>query len=129
MIANVVLNIVITIPWAMSGAAAPHAGLALATSLAAFINAGLLYRGLRRSGVYTPAPGWRPLFRQVLIANLALGGLLWLGAGNLNVWLERNAVHRGLWLALWVAVAMLVYFLVLLLSGFRLRHLRRVQVA
>ncbi len=128
-IANIVLNIVITIPWAMSGAAAPHAGLALATSLAAFINAGLLYRGLRRSGVYTPAPGWRPLFRQVLIANLAMGGLLWLGAGNLNVWLERNAVHRGLWLALWVAAAMLVYFLVLLLSGFRLRHLRRVQVA
>ncbi len=128
-IANILLNIMITIPWAMSGMRAPHAGLALATSLAAFINAWLLYRGLRRLGVYTPAAGWRPLLWRVLVANLVMGGLLWLGAGNLDIWLARNGVQRGLWLGFWILLAMAVYFLVLFACGFRLRHLRRVQVA
>ncbi len=128
-IANVVLNILITIPWAMSGWAAPHAGLALSTSLAAFINAWLLYRGLRRTGVYTPTPGWRPLLRQVMIANLVMAGLLWWRAGDLGEWLARDALHRGLWLAFWIATAMLVYFVVLFLTGFRPRHLRRTYPA
>ncbi len=128
-VANIALNIVITIPWAMSGLAAPHAGLALSTSLAAFINAWLLYRGLRRTGVYKPSPGWRILLRQVLIANVVMAGLLWGLLGNLDVWLARDAVQRVLWLAMWIIVAIAVYFLVLFLSGFRLRHLRRMQVA
>jgi putative peptidoglycan lipid II flippase len=128
-VANILLNIMITIPWAMSGARAPHAGLALATSLAAFINAWLLYRGLRRLGVYTPAGGWRPLLWRVLIANLAMGGLLWLGVGSLDSWLGRDALQRGVWLGFWIVAAMLVYFSVLFISGFRLRHLRRVQAA
>src|SRR5262245_54039521 len=38
-----------------------HAGLALAISLGACLNAALLYRGLRQSGAYKPAPGW-PVF-------------------------------------------------------------------
>jgi putative peptidoglycan lipid II flippase len=128
-VANIALNIMITIPWAMSGVAAPHAGLALATSLAAFINAWLLYRGLRRLEVYAPAPGWRTLMWRVLIANLIMAGILWLGAGNLDTWLGRNALHRGLWLGFWILLAMLVYFLVLYICGFRLRQLRRVQSA
>jgi len=33
-------------------------GLALATSLAAFLNAGLLMQGLRADGVFRFQPGW-----------------------------------------------------------------------
>ncbi len=128
-VANIVLNLLITVPWAMSGLRAPHAGLALATSLAAFINAALLYRGLRRLGVYTPVPGWRPLVWRVLAANLVMGALLWLGSGKLDIWLTRNALHRGLWLAFWIVLGMAVYFLMLYACGFRLRHLRRAAAA
>lgn len=124
-VANIVLNLVITIPWAMSGLAAPHAGLALSTSLAAFINAWLLYRGLRKTQVYQPADGWRLLWRRVLIANVVMAALLWGLVRPLPVWLERGASHRVLWLAVWIVVAIVVYFLVLFLSGFRLRDLRR----
>src|SRR5438552_6961245 len=35
-----------------------HAGLALAIGLGACLNAALLYRVLRKSGIYTPQPGW-----------------------------------------------------------------------
>jgi putative peptidoglycan lipid II flippase len=123
-IANLVLNVVITIPWAMSGYAAPHAGLALSTSLAAFLNAGLLYRHLRKQGVYAPAHGWRALLTRAAVANAAMGVMLWLFSGNLDVWLERTAWQRSAWLAFWIVLAGLVYFAVLFLSGFRMRDLR-----
>lgn len=123
-VANIVLNVLITIPWAKYGFTAPHAGLALSTSLAAFLNAGLLYRGLRRDGVYRPAPGWRPLLLRVLIANLVMGGVLWWGVHRLDRWFARDALQRGGWLAFWIVLAMLIYFGVLFLSGFRIQHLR-----
>lgn len=123
-VANVVFNLAITIPWAMSGRNAPHAGLALSTSLAAFVNAWLLYRGLRGQGAYTPLPGWRALFARALLANAAMALMLWLFAGNVSLWLARDAWQRGLWLAFWIVLAMLVYFAVLFAAGFRLRHLR-----
>ena len=53
LLANMLLNIAIVLPWYQSGASGPHAGLAAATSLSAFLNAGLLYRGLRHDGVQT----------------------------------------------------------------------------
>ena len=54
----------------------------------------------------------------------AMGGMLWWGVHNLNQWFARSALHRGAWLAFWILLAMLVYFAVLFLSGFRVRHLR-----
>ncbi len=55
MIANMGLNLIFIVPLA-------HAGLALATALSAFLNAGLLARGLRRQGVliFQPAGGAMP---------------------------------------------------------------------
>ena len=123
-LANILLNFVITVPWAMHGWTAPHAGLALSTSLAAFINAWFLYRELRKRGIYVPTPGWRPLLWRVTGANLVMGVILWWGVGKLDVWVGRDALHRGLWLAFWMVTAMLAYFAVLFLAGFRVRHLR-----
>ena len=128
-VANIILNLMITIPWAMSGLAAPHAGLALSTSLAAFINAWLLYRSLRGAGAYQPTSGWQPLLRRVLIANVIMAALLWGLVGHLDTWLARPATQRILWLALWIVAAVVVYFGALFLSGFRLRDLRRAQTA
>ena len=123
-IANFVLNMLITVPWARAGYIAPHAGLALSTSLASFINAWLLYRELRRSGVYSPTAGWARLLLRVFTANVVMGGLLLLFAGNLQLWADRGAVHRALWLGIWLLTAMLAYFGTLFAVGFRLGDLR-----
>ena len=48
---NMVLNLILIWPLA-------HAGLALATSLSALLNAGLLFWGLKKSGIYTASRGW-----------------------------------------------------------------------
>ena len=58
-----------------------HAGLALSIGLASCINAGLLYRGLRQRGVYTPQPGWGMFFGKLLVALAVLASSVWFAMG------------------------------------------------
>jgi putative peptidoglycan lipid II flippase len=104
---------------------APHAGLALATSLSAWINAGLLFRRLRKDGIYRPQPGWAAFALRLLLASASMAAaLLWLTPA-LGEWLAASLETRGLWTLGLVATAMLVYFCVLGLSGLRPSHFRR----
>ena len=59
-----------------------HTGLALATTLSGFVNAGLLLRGLLRERVYCPRPGWGALLAKGLGASLLMGLTLALGVGG-----------------------------------------------
>lgn len=103
---------------------APHVGLAMGTSLGSFVNAGLLYRYLRRDRVYQPGAGWMPLAIRVVAACGMMSCLLILGVADLSVWFQRGAFERAAWLLLWVAVAMAAYFGVLGLAGVRPRQFR-----
>jgi putative peptidoglycan lipid II flippase len=96
-----------------------HAGLALATSLGAWVNAGLLFFNLRRNGIYRPLPGWPRYALQVLLAVAVLSALLAGSVPGIEAWLARDALGRILWLLLWVAAGIAVYFLMLRLSGVR----------
>ncbi len=116
MVANMVMNLILVFPLA-------HAGLALATSLSAFLNAFLLFRVLRREGVYTPEAGWLKLMLQVLLANLAMAALLWWGAGDLQSWFTWGGWQRTMQLLLWIAAGAALYFAVLLLTGVKFRQL------
>ncbi len=117
MVANMVLNLALILPLA-------HAGLALATSLSAVLNAGLLYRELRRAGVYVPAPGWRRFLLQVATANVLMGGLLWLAAGDLEGWLAAALPERLGHLAGLVVGGLVAYAVTVLVVGMRPAHLR-----
>ena len=101
-----------------------HAGLALATGLAATVNASLLYTGLRRSGVYQPLDGWRRLLLQVLLATITMAAVLWLFAGDLDLWLQRGLAERLLALGFWLGLAGLIYVAMLWLLGLRPAALR-----
>lgn len=102
-----------------------HAGLALSIGLAACLNAGLLYRGLRRQGIYTPQPGWRRFFLRLALALAVLGTALWLGGGDFAPWLEWGLGERLLRLSLLVGCGIGVYFATLWAVGFRLGDFRR----
>ncbi len=115
MTANIILNIALILPLA-------HAGLALATSLAALLNAGLLYRGLRKQGVFQPQPGWRIFLLRIVMANSCMALLLWWGSGSLSYWLSMSTLEQVLYLFGWIMAGMLVYFISLLFLGLRLRH-------
>ncbi len=103
---------------------APHAGLALAGSLGAFINASLLYRQLRLSGAYTPGAGWVLLLGRVGAGCIVMGLLLHVGAVDTLTWMSRTAVQRVGWLSFWLVIGVVVYFLVLTVLGVRPRHVQ-----
>jgi putative peptidoglycan lipid II flippase len=100
-----------------------HTGLALAISLAAFVNAALLYRWLRRHEVYAPEPGWRRFLLRLLLATALMGVALAWGAGDLGVWLAARPAARAAHLAALVAGGATVYFVALYLLGLRPHHL------
>lgn len=102
-----------------------HVGLATAMALSAWLNAGLLYIGLRRSGVYQPLPGWMGHGVRMLVAGGAMAaGTGWL-AQQTQVWTEAGAMLRVGWLSLIVVAGLGFYGLCLLVLGLRVRHLRR----
>ena len=65
-----------------------HMGLAAATSLAAYVNCILLYRWLRRDGVYALKAGWGVLGLRVLIASAGMGLILWFFVADLAQWYQ-----------------------------------------
>ncbi|MCC8998133.1 MAG: murein biosynthesis integral membrane protein MurJ, partial [Candidatus Contendobacter sp.] len=100
-----------------------HAGLALSTSLASFLNAAMLFRSLYRNGVYYPARGWPRFLLQLGAANLAMGLLLWWGAGDLEYWIHARVGERLWHLSGLVAAGGGIYLLAVLAVGIRPRHL------
>ncbi|MEO8411138.1 MAG: murein biosynthesis integral membrane protein MurJ [Propionivibrio sp.] len=102
-----------------------HAGLALSIGLAACMNAGLLYRGLRRHGIYTPQPGWPRFYARLATAMLTMGIALWFASGDAMSWLQGSLTQRLARLALVVGVGAVVYFATLWATGFRLRDFKR----
>ncbi len=123
MLANMVLNVLFVVPMVYLSFDGPHAGLALATACSAFINAGLLYRGLRKKGVYHLHPGWLKLILRVMIASICMALVLWFGSGDLQTWLQWGLMDRAMHLSLWVLVGGLVYFGVLFGAGLRPQQL------
>ena len=100
-----------------------HAGLALATSLSAFLNAGLLLVTLLRIGVYKPEPGWPRYFVQVAGASIVLVGLLVWARGSAESWYAADVWARALRLSGLVLLGMTGYLVALRLFGVRPRQL------
>ena len=118
MVANVVFNLLLIGPLA-------HAGLALASSLAAWLNAALLLRSLRRGAVWRPRPGWTKLLVRAGFAAVALTlVLLWL-QGSPEAWTARAGLGRVALLGGLVAAGAVTWFGALAASGLRPRDLLR----
>jgi putative peptidoglycan lipid II flippase len=114
---NMVLNIILVFPL-------EHAGLALATSISSGLNAYLLYRALRKGGIYTPTGGWAALLSRALAASLVMAALLWWGVGDIAEWVLGSVTSRVWRLAVLIASAILIYFLTLYVLGIRPSHFR-----
>ncbi len=102
-----------------------HAGLALSIGLAACLNAGMLYRGLRRLDIYHPQPGWTGFVLKLLLALLVMAGVLWFGMGREAAWLQADFMQRTIHLAWLVPLGAAAYFATLWAFGFRLGDFKR----
>jgi putative peptidoglycan lipid II flippase len=98
-----------------------HAGLALAIGLGACLNSAILFYLLRKRGIFQPEPGWLKFSAKIAVALLALGWVLWFGMGDEQYWLSAQRWPRIVHLTWLIVLAMLMYFAVLGLLGFRLK--------
>jgi putative peptidoglycan lipid II flippase len=123
MLSNMVMNVLFVVPLVLLKVPGAHAGLALATALASYINAGLLYRHLRCDEVYHPHAGWIRLLWQILLAVTVMVALLLWGVPAADDWSVMSAAQRAASLGVWVAVGVVAYLLTLRLTGLRLSML------
>jgi putative peptidoglycan lipid II flippase len=113
---NVLLSLLLVVPL-------KHVGLALAISLSAFVNAGLLFFMLRRHDVYRPLPGWSVFLVRVMSASAIMGAVLLWGTGNVDSWLQASTLQRIYRLSIWVTAGAAVYLLTVMAFGVRLAQL------
>jgi putative peptidoglycan lipid II flippase len=123
MVSNMLLNFLFVGTLLAMEFSGPHTGLALASSAAAYINAVLLYRGLRRQGVYQPETGWLRVAGAVVMGSLAMVAVLFWQYGEIHQWTEASATARAIRLITLIGFGMLVYGLVIIAGGLRKRHL------
>lgn len=116
---NFVLSVLLAWLLTQAGYAAPHAGLALAISVAAMVNAALLYRGLRRDAVIHGEPGWLRYGVQLLVGNAAMVVVLLQFHRSIDWWLDATISARAGWLAVSITAAMVAYFAALFMAGVR----------
>ncbi|WP_158367624.1 murein biosynthesis integral membrane protein MurJ [Candidatus Williamhamiltonella defendens] len=99
-----------------------HAGLSLSISLAACLNAALLYWQLRKKNIFQSQSGWYPFIAKLLMAVsvmcLVLFGLL----SIMPPWDLGGMTYRLFRLSGIVIAGAISYFAVLLILGVRLRH-------
>jgi putative peptidoglycan lipid II flippase len=126
---SMVMNVAVVLPASKLGFFAPHILLATSTCSSAFVNAWMLWHGLKRDGVFKPSAKWRTLLPRVLGACAAMAALLyWLGS-DLGAWLAIPHWRRLLKCLGVVGLAALVYFALLFVLGFRARDLRADEAA
>ncbi len=106
-----------------------HAGLALSISLAACLNAGLLFWQLRRQRLYQAQAGWPVFFFKLLLALAVMVGVLLLGMRYVPAWELGGMPQRMLWLGVLVVTGAGSYFAVLFALGFRPRDFARRAVS
>jgi putative peptidoglycan lipid II flippase len=105
----------------------PHLGIAVATTLGGWLNAGLLYATLVKRGQFVADARLARALPRIVVASLAMGLALWLLAGMLEPWFgaEGGFLARTSALAMLVAAGLVVYAIAVLALGvLDLRQLR-----
>ena len=116
MVSNIILSLLLVMQLA-------HAGLALATSLASFINAGLLFYFLYKRNVYQIQKGWGLFLCRMILACVMMSGALQYLVPPVSIWLQWDVFNRAVNLGQWIVLGVVIYTAVLWLSGLRFRHM------
>lgn len=117
MVANMVFNLLLIWPLA-------HAGLALATALSAFLNAGLLGYLLYKRDVLVFQLGWQRFAFQLLGGSTLMSLALYFVAPDWHDWLSFGLWQRISWVSGLVVLGGGLYFTWLAALGLRVRHFK-----
>ena len=116
-VSNIVLNMLIVLPWYFSGKPGAHAGLALATALAGYVNSGLLFYKLHQQQIFSPEQGWASYLAKVAFACVIMISALWLATPHDHYWQTTPITYKALSLMGLILLALTSYFGSLRLMG------------
>ena len=106
----------------------PHVGIAIATAVGGWINAGLLFRALKKRGHFQADRRLKLAMPMIVMSAAVLGGVLLFGADYLRPWFASGValpVRAGALAAL-VTVGAIAYFTIATMTGaLRLSALKR----
>ena len=96
-----------------------HVGIAVATSIAGWLNAGLLAMTLIRRGHFDIDDGLRRRMPLILISSLTMGAGLWLAALPLASWLgpDQGIIPQTIALAVLISAGLAVFVAALQVTG------------
>jgi putative peptidoglycan lipid II flippase len=117
LLVNVALNFIFIKPLA-------HMGLALATTLAAWVNSLLLFSYLWRKRIFLPTAGWAKVLLALVVAAGAMSWFLIYMQAPMITWLHWHLVTAGWHLILLLVAAIGIYIFLLWLMGIRLSVLK-----
>tara|TARA_R110002073_G_scaffold328874_2_gene510675 strand:- start:19883 stop:21562 length:1680 start_codon:yes stop_codon:yes gene_type:complete len=118
MTANMVFNLILI--WPLQ-----HTGLALATAISSWMNALWLLSGLIKRNVYMRSAGWGLFSLRIILANGFMLALVYYMNPTTLEWFAMSVWQRCGWLSALVLAGVAIYFIVLLLSGMKLKALLR----
>ncbi|NVK36960.1 MAG: murein biosynthesis integral membrane protein MurJ [Gammaproteobacteria bacterium] len=116
MVANMVFNLPLVLLLA-------HTGLALATTLSAYLNAFWLFWGLKKAGFYTPQTGWGKWVLRILMSNGVMVAVIFALNPETQAWMDFSEWQRIAWMSALVGAGVVSYGGSLLILGVRPRHL------
>lgn len=99
-----------------------HGALALANSLASFINAGLLYVALHRQQIFRLTSHWQSLLLKLIFANALMAGGLWWAVGHFPI--QVNQSLRVMALLGICVLGAVIYAVAMLAMGFKISDLK-----
>jgi putative peptidoglycan lipid II flippase len=102
-----------------------HMALGLASALASYLNLALLWRALRRDGIYESEPGWAKFVLRLLVSCVLMSAVLIAGRWLWPDWSVSTWVRVGRIGAL-VGAGAATYLATQYAMGFRIRDLRGV---
>jgi putative peptidoglycan lipid II flippase len=112
MVANMVFNLILVWPY-------DYVGLAMATSLSAFMNAALLYIELHKRGVYVASSRTVVFIGKVILASTLMGIAIYTFNPVAMAWVDFPLLTKVIELAKLIAIGAAVFAISLLLCGVR----------
>lgn len=119
---NMVLNIVFVVSMLKFDFMAPHAGLALASTVAAFYNAMMLALTLKKEAILENLSSLGRILVKILIACAAISIALALLLPDINAWSDWRWFKRVFELCWLILPAILCYGFMLWIMGVRRQH-------
>ena len=117
MVSNMVLNIIFAIPLG-------YVGLAIATSLSATLNAGLLWFGLYKGGVYQVQKQSVAVLIRIIASGLVMAAALLYMTPNLVMWTGFSLLESAMQLLALIVAGVLIYLVSNFIFGLRLHHFK-----